>query len=255
MEGLTFKQEGRVVQVTLDQPPVNALSRDLVQGLWEALDAVEALPEVAVLHLRATGRCFCAGADLAEMREAFSGTTQARQAQRDYVQRLQRLFRRLERLPVVSVAEIGGHALGGGLELALACDLRLGAKDARLGLPEVDLGLLPGAGGTQRMTRICGQSTAKRLILGAEVVAGEEAEALGLLHWAVPREALDEAARKQVNRLSALPPAALAAAKQCIDLAAWSDHRGEEAELSATEQLMKDATTQRLVADFLSQSR
>src|SRR5690606_39776340 len=90
----------------------------------------------------------------------------------------------------VSVAEIGGHALGGGLELALACDLRIGALEARIGLPEVALGLVPGAGGTQRLARLCGPALARRLILGAETLDGRTAEQIGLLHWAAPKAEL-----------------------------------------------------------------
>ena len=102
------------------------------------------------------------------MRSCFA-TPEGPERMVELVKRMQRLFARLETATVVTVAEIGGAAMGGGLELALACDLRVAAIDARLGLPEVRLGLLPAAGGTQRLTRLCGQGTAKRLILGAEL--------------------------------------------------------------------------------------
>ena len=106
--------------------------------------------------------------------------------------------------------------MGGGLELALACDLRVAAVDARLGLPEVRLGLLPAAGGTQRLTRLCGQGTAKRLILGAELIDGAEALRLGLVQWTQPREQLARWSRELAARVADMPKAALGASKRCI---------------------------------------
>ena len=108
--------------------------------------------------------------------------------------RLQRLAARLETAPLVTLAEIGGAALGGGFELALACDLRIAANEAKVGLPEAGLGLLAAAGGTQRLTRLVGPGIAKRLILGAETLDGAAAERLGLVQWAVPRADLPQAA-------------------------------------------------------------
>ena len=100
------------------------------------------------------------------------------------------MLAQLEALPMATLAEIGGAAMGGGLELALACDLRVAASEAKLALPETRLGLVPGAGGTQRLTALCGPAVAKRLILGAEVLDGAAAAALGVVHWAVPRAEL-----------------------------------------------------------------
>lgn len=253
VNGVVLEYDGARARISLNQPPVNALSRSLLEALSEALTDVARRQGIAVLHIRSLGRCFCAGADLNEMRVAFSGPQGARD-QLDYVRRLQEVFAHLEDLPVVSVAEIGGAALGGGLELALACDVRLGAEEARLGLPEVALGLVPGAGGTQRLTRLCGQAVAKRLILGAEVVEGRNAVPLGLLHWAVPRSDLAGVAESLVKRLGDLPPAALGAAKRCIGLAAWPGERGFEEELSATAELMAEAGTRELVGEFLSRN-
>ena len=120
----------------------------------------------------------------------------------DVVRDMQRLFARFEDASVVTLAEIGGAALGGGLELALACDIRIAAIEARLGLPETALGLIPAAGGTQRLTRLCGAGVAKRLILGAETIDGAQAAALGVVQWAHPRDALAARARKISSRAS-----------------------------------------------------
>jgi enoyl-CoA hydratase/carnithine racemase len=166
-----------------------------------------------------------------------------------FARAMQRAYALLEASPVVSIAEIGGAAMGGGLELALACDLRIASAIAKLGLPEARLGLLPGAGGTQRLTRICGEATAKRLILGAQAVDGAEAARLGIVQWAVPPEALPARAMQLAQDLAALPPESLAACKRCI--AAADGERGYELELEATGMLLAAAETQRRVRAFL----
>ncbi len=254
MSGLEIERRGAALRLTLNRPPVNALSRGLVEALWDAVGTVLGDPGIAVLHIRGVGRCFCAGADLDEMRIGFSGAEGAA-AQIAYVRRLQELFRRIEDLDAVTVAEIGGHALGGGFELALACDLRICAREVRVGLPEVALGLVPGAGGTQRLTRLCGAGIAKRLILGAEVIDGASAAELGLVQWAVPGAELADQARTIVERISALPGAALAGAKRCIALAELPGEQGQRAELDVTRRLMDDAETRRRVDKFLMRGR
>ena len=169
---------GRVLVATLSRPPVNAINDALVAELDAVLDRAIDDPGVAVLHLRSDQRVFSAGADLALIESCFA-TPQGPDAMTEVVRNMQRLYRRLEAAPLVTLAEIATTALGGGLELALACDLRVAALEARLGLPEARLGLLPGAGGTQRLTRLCGPGVAKRLILGAEVVDGADGRAPG----------------------------------------------------------------------------
>jgi len=168
------------------------------------------------------------------------------------VRHMQRLYWRLESAPLVTLAEIGTTALGGGLELALACDLRVAALDARLGLPEARLGLLPGGGGTQRLTRLCGPGLAKRLILGAEVIDGAEAERLGLVQWARPRDQLAAFASEIAARYAAMPKAALAANKRCIAAATDPARDGYADEISETRALYDHAETRRKVSDFLA---
>jgi enoyl-CoA hydratase len=187
------------------------------------------------------------------MRSRFA-TAQGRSQLVAFVRRLQRAYARLERLPQATLAEIGGPALGGGLELALACDLRIAAQEARLGLPEARLGLLPGAGGTQRLARIAGEALAKRLILRAEIVDGREAAALGLVHWAVPAGELAARSRALANELAAIPAAALAACKRCIE-AGLAGSDGYAAELESTALLLASDETQRRVREFLERPR
>jgi enoyl-CoA hydratase/carnithine racemase len=243
--------DGAVAIATLDRPPVNAIDDAWVARLGAIVDEVEAREDVSVLWIRSAGRAFCAGADLALMRKRFASEA-GRSQMVELTQAMQAVFARIERSPKVSVVEIRGAALGGGLELALACDIRIVADSAKLGLPEAALGLLPGAGGTQRLTRICGDAVARRMIFSAEVVDGVRAVALGLAHECVPAAELEAAARAQVMRIASVPAAALGACKRCITAAV--DHRedGFAAEVAGTTMLYGQAGTQALVRRFLA---
>jgi enoyl-CoA hydratase len=250
---LSIERNGRVLAATLARPPVNAIDEALLARLEAALD--EALyGEIAVLHLRSEQKVFCAGADLALMRSCFEGDAGI-EVMLDVVRRMQRLFARIEAAPVVSVAEIGGAALGGGLELALACDIRVAAAEAKLGLPEAQLGLVPGAGGTQRLTRLCGPGVAKRLILGGEVIDGAEAERLGVVQWSAPRAGIEEKTRALIARFAGLPRPALAAAKRCITAEGHRSRDGFAEEFAGTRALYNDPETRRRVTDFLNRSK
>jgi enoyl-CoA hydratase len=239
---ISFVQEGAVALLTLGRAPVNAIDEAWLARLEATL---EQAATASVLLLRSSERAFCAGADLALMRSRFDSEA-GRGRMVALAREMQRVFARLEQLPQVTLAQIGGAAMGGGLELALACDLRIAAEDARLGLPEVRLGLLPGAGGTQRLPRVAGEATARRLILGAEVVSGAQAAALGLVHWAVPAGELAPRARALAADIAAMPAAALAEAKRCLGAAG-----GYERELEATGRLLAHEETQRRVRAFL----
>ena len=242
--------EGGVATATLCRPPVNAINEAWVDRLNEVLDEVAQAGQVGVLRIRSSGRVFCAGADLALMRSIFDSAA-GRERMIVLTRRMQEVFARLEALPQVTLAEIGGAAMGGGFELALACDLRIVSDTARIGLPEARLGLLPAAGGTQRMTRICGEAVARRLILGAELVAGADAVGLGLAQWSAPAAELEARAQAMASRLAELPPQTLAANKHCIDVAARGGENGFEAELAASAQLLAAPETQRRVTAFL----
>jgi enoyl-CoA hydratase/carnithine racemase len=168
---------------------------------------------------------------------------------------MQRVFARIERAPFVTLAEIGGAALGGGLELALACDLRVAAQEAKLALPEVGLGLLPAAGGTQRLTSLCGPGVARRLILGGEAIDGGEAERLGVVQWARPAAALASWTAGLAERIALHPREAIAANKRCIALAAPSCAEGFAAELAATRALYAAPQTHQRVGAFLDRPK
>lgn len=248
---LAVERDGGIVVATLARPPVNALDADLVARLSDLVDAVSATAGTTVLHIRSDQRAFCAGADLALMQACFA-TEDGVAAMVDLVRKMQRLFACIEAAPVVTIAEIGGAALGGGLELALACDLRVAACEAKLGLPEANLGLVPAAGGTQRLTRLVGAGMAKRLILGAEVVDGVEAQRLGLVQWTRPRAELGEFTRALAQRLAGLPRGALAANKHCIGAAGSPARDGFAEEIAATRALYGSADTRERVARFLA---
>ncbi len=251
---LKLELEPGIARLTLDRPPVNAISSEWIAAFHARLDALAALGDWHVLHIRSSQKVFCAGADLAEMRSRIEGPA-GPESMTSVAAAMQKLFARIEVLPQVSFAEIGGAALGGGFELALACDLRMAAREAKLGLPEARLGLVPGAGGTQRMTRIAGPSAAARMILTAEVADGATAEALGLVHWSVPRAELAERATKLAHGIAELPAAALAACKSCMRAALHPPRDGFSAELAASRSLYGNEETRRRVAQFLGGNR
>jgi len=241
----------KIATITLARAPVNAISTALLAAFQEVLDTIEARGDCSVLHIRSAQKVFCAGADLDQVRAHFADPDGPNKMYAE-IELFHQLFDRIEALPLVSLAEIGGAALGGGLELALACDLRIAAHEAKLGLPEARLGLVPGAGGTQRLTRLCGKGVANRLILGGEIVDGQTACQLGIVQWAAPRAQLAERAAEIANNIAALAPAALAASKACISAAHDSTRNGFREELEATRTLMQDPETRTRVAAFFN---
>lgn len=249
-DSLSLAVQGNSATVTLARPPVNAINESWIDRLNAVLDEIEVDREVSVVWIRSNERTFCAGADLAMMRSRFE-TDAGRQMMVGFARRLQEVFARLEVMPAVCIAEIGGAALGGGFELALCCDLRVVSETAKLGLPEARLGLLPGAGGTQRLTRLCGDGVARRLILAAEVINGVEAVALGAAHWAVPAESLRSFTADLVAKIASLPRDAVAECKACIAAALQPNVNGFEMELTATSRLLRQTQTQDRVKQFL----
>lgn len=243
-----------VATATLARPPVNAIDEGWIARLQEVIEACEQNRSISVLVIRSNQKTFSAGADLALMRSRFDSAV-GRAKMIEFVRAMQHAYAHLERSRLVSVAEIGGAAMGGGLELALACDFRIASESAKLGLPEARLGLLPGAGGTQRLTLLCGAAISKRLILGAELVDGAEAARLGIVQWAVPGNELQERAETLARDISTLPSASLAACKRCIAAAGKPDHDGYGMELAATEDLLASDETQSRVRAFLEGRR
>src|SRR5262245_23408162 len=244
----------RIATVTLQRPPVNAFNAEMFAAFHGLLDELAKRGDWSVLHIRSALKVFSAGADLAEISTRFSAPDKMDAAAK-VTRPFQELFQRICDLPQVTLAEIGGAAIGGGYELALACDLRIAAEEAKIGLPEAGLGLLPGGGGTQRLTWLAGPAVAARIILTAEAVDGKTACELGMVQWAVPRAELEAQGLKIAQRVAGLHSLALAACKVCIRLARDPQRNGFDAETEWTGRLLATEETQRRVADFLAGAR
>jgi enoyl-CoA hydratase len=243
-----------VARITLNNPPANALSREWADAFFAILDQLESRDDWRVLLVRSNQKIFSAGGDIKQ----YAGRLEREDAGELLAEEAayyQKLFARISKLPQVSIAEIGGVAAGGGMELALACDLRIADENVKLGLPEVSVGLLPAGGGTQRMTALCGRGAALRLIGLAELVTGREALALGLVEWAVPADELQARALDIARRFAQQAPEALRAAKACIAVAADRSQDGFAFELTHPPLLMKSAATQQRIKDFLARRR
>ena len=249
---IELTQRRGVAVLTLSRPPVNAIDDALIADFHTALDSLAGRDEWQVLHVRSAQKVFAAGADL-DLIRAWKDAASPTAALGGYIDRLQALYRRIEALPIVTVCEIAGAAMGGGFELALSCDLRIAADEAKIALPEVGIGLLPGAGGTQRLTRLCGRGVAARVILSAEPVDGKTALALGMVEWTFPRVELEDKARGIIDRLAAIPAHAQLAAKRCI-AAADTNSGGYAMERDLGGALLESSRTQALIAAFLERN-
>ena len=247
---ITLDIDAGIASVVLDRPRVNAFNDVLIGGFHEILDQIEARDDISVLHIKSALETFSAGADL-ELIRACLRSEEGRDQMIGIIRELQRLFARIEKLDAVSIAEIGGPAVGGGLELALACDLRVASHNAKLGLPEAGLGLLPAGGGTQRLPRICGEAAARRLILGAEIIGGDEAHRLGLVHWVRAADELSAWSAELATRVASMPVEALASGKRCIAAASNPAVDGYELELTETRRLHDLAETRERIESFL----
>ena len=199
--------------VRLDRPPANAISLLLSIDLLVALDEAGSRDDVGALVLWGGPKLFAAGADIKEM--ADHGPDEIR----EQVTKLGDACDLLEAMPKISIAAITGFALGGGFELSLACDLRYAADDAKVGQPEVRLGVIPGAGGTQRMTWLAGAGVSRDLAYTGRQVDAEEAKALGLIERVLPADQVFEAAVQGARAFADGPRRALAAAKEAIQAA------------------------------------
>jgi enoyl-CoA hydratase/carnithine racemase len=201
-----------IATVALDRPEAhNALSMALCEALLAALERLAGDPAVRAVVLEGRGPSFCAGADLKERRGKPGAWV------RRHNRGIAGVTNALAAFPQPVVAALHGHALGGGAEIALACDLRVAAEGTRIGFPEATLGIIPGAGGTQRLPRLVGPAVAKALIFTGRRLEADEALRVGLVSEVVPHGQAGEAARALARRIAASAPLAVAAAKQAID--------------------------------------
>ncbi|MEB3788236.1 MAG: enoyl-CoA hydratase-related protein [Desulfurococcales archaeon] len=212
MDTILIRIEGPVAWVILNRPDkLNALSPKLLKELAQALDRLEDDDSVRVIILKGEGRAFSAGADVT----AFAGVTPIEILK--FSRRFQELTLKMQFLTKPVIVAIHGYALGGGLELAMSGDIRIASEDAMLGQPEINLGFIPGAGGTQRLPRLVGRSRAKEMIFTGDMIPAAEAAKIGLVDRVVPPERLDQEARALALKLAEKPPLALAAAKYAIE--------------------------------------
>lgn len=210
MSLVRLDRHGAVAVITLDRPPVNALSDELVADLGGAVDGAR---DAEVRAVVVTGSPhFAAGADIS----GFQALIDAGGVGAELGARLSQLLMGFESLEKPVIAAVRGYALGGGLELAMACDLRIFGEGAKVGQPEVKLGLIPGAGGTQRLPRLVGVGRARDLVFTGRMVDALEAERIGLADRVVPDAALEEKALAWATELAAGPTRAIAIAKKVI---------------------------------------
>jgi enoyl-CoA hydratase len=210
-EFVRVETDQAVATIRLDRPPMNALNAQVQGEIAAAAAQVADDPAIRAVILYGGPKVFAAGADIKEMAEASYAQMAADS------RRLQESFTVVAKIPKPVVAAVTGYALGGGLELALCADFRVAGESARVGQPEILLGIIPGAGGTQRLPRLVGPARAKDIVYTGRFVGAEEALAIGLVDRVVPDADVYQAARDLVSRYATGPAAALRAAKQAID--------------------------------------
>jgi enoyl-CoA hydratase/carnithine racemase len=222
---LTEPHDGGVALLRLNRPPMNPFSTEMLGELRDAAVALAADPAVKAVVIAGSEKAFAAGADIGELRDQASA--------RRIIDAFRAAFDAVAAIPRPVIAAIRGYALGGGCELALACDLRVGAENSRVGQPEVLLGVLPGAGGTQRLARLIGPARAKELVWSGRQVRADEAHALGILDRVVPSDEVEENALAWAAHLGHGAVVAIGFAKRVIDdglgrpLAVGLDMEGE----------------------------
>ena len=209
---IKYEKQGNIALITINRPEaLNALNSKVISELEQAVAAVEADTSLGAMILTGEGRSFVAGADIAEQCPMDPA------AGRKWGQRGSALMRRIELLPIPTIAAVNGFALGGGCELAMSCDIILASEKAKFGQPEVGLGITPGFSGTQRLPRRVGMAKAKELIFSGKMIKADEAEKIGLVNAVYAPEELMNGAMEMAKSFAANAPVAVRYAKSCID--------------------------------------
>ncbi len=229
-KNLTFEiSDDGVATITFTrEKALNAINKQTAKELEQVINAIENNPKIRVLIFRGTGKAFIAGADITEFKGRSLVETKA------FSLFLQSIYNKIETLPMPMIASINGYCLGGGLELVMACDFRIASKRAKFGQPEIKLGLIPGAGGTQRLPRLIGKTLAKELILLGESISAERALSMGLVNRVVEPDDLDEIVNDFAAKIVKGPQFALSQAKEAINRGtemSWFDAIQMEANL------------------------
>jgi enoyl-CoA hydratase/carnithine racemase len=211
MGAISFNSEDSIATITLDKPPANSYDLSMMREFSAAVDEAIADDARAVIVRSASEKFFCAGADIKTFLEGDI------EANMEMIRTSQAAFKRMAGARQVFIAHIAGHALGGGLELALACDLRYASAGGyKLGTPEVSLGLLPGNGGTQRLTRMIGPARAMDVLLTGRAFPPEEALQLGVVNGVLEAEEAENRVQAIARRFATGPALAVAAIKRCV---------------------------------------
>lgn len=210
-EKVTFVLEEGVATITINNPPMNPLDAEVLAELKRCFVSLEGEDSLRVIILTGEGKAFVAGADIRELADWTPDQAE------ELTAKGQRLFLYLENYPVPVIAAINGYALGGGLELALVCDMRIASSKAKTGLPEVCLGIIPAYGGSQRICRTIGIGKAKRLLYTGEMISAAEAERIGLFDVVVEPESLMDTAREIARKIAANAPAAVRGCKKSVN--------------------------------------
>ncbi len=229
-ENLLIETEGSVAHVTINRPKkLNALNRQTIGELHEAFEALDAEPDVQVIILRGSGsKAFVAGADISEF--ASYGIPEGRDLS---AQGQELLFDYVEQLGTPVIAAVNGFALGGGLELAMSCHFRVASHNAKMGLPEVSLGVIPGYGGTQRLPQLIGKGRAMELIMTGGMVEAGRAEEIGLVNHVTALEELDSFCMDLAQKIAKNSPVAISYAIKAVNAGFRSTASGFQAEIEA----------------------
>ncbi|WP_082281299.1 enoyl-CoA hydratase-related protein [Leptospira kirschneri] len=209
---ISITKEGQIAILTIQRPSaLNALNREVLTQIGQEVDALEKDKNIRVLIVTGEGKAFVAGADIAEMKDL--NVSQGE----EFSKLGNSVFQKLHQSRIVSIAAINGFSLGGGLELALACDIRIGSEKAKLGLPEVSLGLIPGFGGTQRLARLIGYARAIELVVTGEMISAEEGYRIGILNKLVKEgESILDFSKSIANSILKKGPQAIERVKKTI---------------------------------------
>ena len=215
---ISYEREVPVGIVTLNRPEVmNAIDETMANELYELLSEIENDPDVRAVILTGAGKAFMAGGDIALMQKLTTPEAKA------WALLVHKVFDKLYHLPQPTIAAVNGPAIGGGFEMVMACDLRIAGEKAKFGQPEINLGIIPGAGSSQRLPRIIGGPRAKALILLGEILNAEQAMQLGVINRVIPPDSLLAEAKLLANKIAEYPRLAAQCAKKAVNLAERTD--------------------------------
>ncbi|QKQ99637.1 crotonase [Metallosphaera tengchongensis] len=211
-ETIEVKKEGTLAWLILNRPDkLNALNLKLLEELYQAVKNFDSDNDVRVIIITGKGKAFCAGADITQFTELTPVNAWK------FAKRGREVMDFIESIGKPTIAMINGYALGGGLELALACDIRVASEEAQLGLPEINLGIYPGYGGTQRLTRIVGKGKALEMMMTGDRIPARDAERYGLVNSVYPSADLEKETRKLAEKISEKSPVALSLIKEIVN--------------------------------------